>query len=147
VLTAEQNRAIIRRFLEETWNHGNLAVIDEVLAAEYLSHDPAAPSGRFHRPEEFKRFVTTWRNAFPDFRLTVEDLVAEGDRVVDRVSWRGAHRGEILGIAPTGAQETLTEMHIARMVDRKIVERWVASDLLGLLQQLGALPPPDRRGR
>lgn len=139
-MTPEENKALVRRFVEETWNTGNLAIVDDVLPPEYLSHDPAAPNGTLRTREDFKHFVQSWRTAFPDMQVTIEDLIAEGDTVVDRVRWRETDQGEILGIEPTSARVELTEIHVGRVVEGRIVERWVASDLLGLLQQLGACP-------
>jgi predicted ester cyclase len=92
--------------------------------------------------ESFKQFLPMFRTAFPDMSPTVEDMIAEGDKVVDPLTWQGTHQGELMGIPPTGNTVTVTEMHIYRISEGKIVERWGQPDLLGMMQQLGAVPPP-----
>ena len=138
--STEQNKAISRRADEELFNDGNLDVADELFAADFLYHDPT--SGEAWRgPEGVKRYVRMFRTAFPDLRLTVEDQVAEGDNVAYRWTAHGTHRGELLGVAPTGRRVTLTGIAIARVVDGKIREMWENTDALGLMRQLGGLPP------
>ncbi len=87
-----------------------------------------------------------FRAAFPDMRLTVEDMIAEGDRVVDRITWQATHQGELMGVSPSGNSVRVTEMHISRIAEGKIVERWGQPDMLGMMRQLGVIPPPGQGG-
>jgi steroid delta-isomerase-like uncharacterized protein len=136
---SEQNKAVVRRTFEELWNKGNLQLANELFSPNYAHHDPSTPDvGR--GPESEKKRATLYRNAFPDLRLTVEDLVAEGETVVARWSCHGTHKGELDGIAPTGKQITITGVTIARFENGKMVEGWVNWDALGMMQQLGVVP-------
>ncbi len=137
-MSTEQNKAIVRRFTEEGWNQGNLAVFDELLAPNYVAHDPTTT---VHGPEGFKQFYAGYHTAFPDTHLEVEDLIAEGDKVVDRWTATGTHLGPLMGIPPTGKSVRTPGMSISRIVNGKIEESWFNYNLLGLLQQLGAIPP------
>ena len=138
----EQNKVMVRRTCEEIWNRGNLAVIDERFASDYLGHSSAEIQG----PESAKQFAAAMRSAFPDFHYTVEDQIAEGDRVVTRWTARGTHEGEFQGIPPTGKQVTITGIGIFRIANGKIIESWTNADMLGLMQQLGAVPAPGQAG-
>ena len=134
---SEGNKATVRRLIEEVWNKGYMPVADELFAQNYVHHDGSTPDvGR--GPEGEKKRATLYRNAFPDFRLTIEDLVAEGETVVARWSGRGTHKGELNGIAPTGKQINITGVSIARFANNKIAEGWVNWDALGLMQQIQA---------
>ena len=135
---SESNKALLRRDLEEVWNQGNLDAIDELFAADVILHE--APPGALSGAEGVKQVVAGYRAAFPDLHFTIEDLIAEGDRVVNRWSLTGTHKGELMGIPPSGKQVTSTGISIVRIADGKIVEIWGASDQLGLMQQLGAVP-------
>ncbi len=140
-MSAEQNKAVSRRADEELFNRGNLDVADELFAADYVYHD--ATSGQdWHGPEDVKRYARLLRSAFPDLQQTIEDQVAEGDRVAYRWTARGTHRGELMGIAPTGARVAFTGIAIARLAHGRIAEMWESYDALGLLRQLGAVPSP-----
>ena len=138
-MSAEGNKAIVRRFVEEVQNGGNLAVVDEVAAPDYVNHTSQAgvPANR----EGLKQLTAMFRRAFPDGRMTIEDMVAEEDRVATRKTFRGTHRGELMGIPPTGRAVAIQLIDIVRLADGKAVESWNAADDLGLLQQLGALAP------
>jgi predicted ester cyclase len=140
-MSVEANKAVTRRIPLEVFNDGNLGAADEVIAADFTEHVPmpGAPPGL----AGFKQYVTMLRAAFPDLRYTVEDEIGEGDRVVARMTVRGTHRGAFLGVPPTGKRVTWTEMHAGRVVEGKLVEHWGNADMLGLLQQLGAIPGPD----
>jgi predicted ester cyclase len=142
-MSTEQNKINFRRIPEEIFNKGNLALADELFAANYTEHVPLAP-GWPPGLAGFKQFVTVLRAAFPDFHLTVEDMIAEGDRVVGRVTARGTHRGEFMGIPATGKQATWTEIHIGRFAGGKLIEHWANLDQLGMLQQLGVIPMPGQ---
>jgi steroid delta-isomerase-like uncharacterized protein len=136
---SEGNKNILRRLIEEVWNKGNLPVADELLAPTYVNHEPSTPDvGR--GPESEKKRATLYRTAFPDFRLTIEDLTAEGETVTARWSCRGTHKGDLSGIAPTGKQFNISGISIARFASGKMVEGWVNWDALGLMQQLGVVP-------
>ena len=137
----DQNKANALRVPNELFNQGNMAAADEVVAADYVEHAPAPPGLPPGLPG-LKLFVTALRAAFPDFQYTVEDTMAEGDKVVIRLTARGTHKGEFAGIPATGKQATWSEIHICDMADGKLVEHWVAQDQLGLLQQLGVIPAP-----
>jgi steroid delta-isomerase-like uncharacterized protein len=134
---SEENKAIIRRFVEEAFNEGNLDVADEVYAPDFVSHESTGPVGR--DPEYVKQFVGTYRGAFPDGHTTFEDVIAEGDRVAYRWSFRGTHRGELMGIPPTGKEVTITGITVERISGGRIEEEWNNFDRLGLLRQLGVV--------
>ena len=141
-MSPEQNKAIARRIPLEVFNQGNLAVADEVMAADYVEHVTAP--GIPNNLDGFKQFVTALRAAFPDFQYTVEDEIAEGDTVVDRLTARGTQQGPFLGIPATGRQATWSEIHVSRIVGGKLVEHWANLDQLGMLQQLGIIPAPGQ---
>ncbi len=137
---SEQNKALVRRSTEEIWNNGNLALADEIYAANYVAHDPANPPDLGSGPEAVKKLVTMYRTAFPDVQLTIEEIIAEGDQVVTRWTARGTHKGDLMGIAATGKQTTVTGMGITRIAGGKIQEAWGNWDTLGMMQQLGVAP-------
>jgi steroid delta-isomerase-like uncharacterized protein len=134
---SEENKALVRRVIEEGWNKHNLALLDE-LYADCVYYNPA--TGEI-KGEALKQFLASMLAAFPDIRFTIEDLVAEGDKVVTRWSCTVTHQGEFMGLAPTGKQFTKSGIVISRIVEGKVVEERVEFDTLGFFQQLGALPP------
>jgi steroid delta-isomerase-like uncharacterized protein len=138
-MSTEENKAIMRRIFE-VFNTGNLALAEEVLAADIVDHQ--APPGIEPGLAGFKQLVTMFRSAFPDIQMTIEDIMAEGDKVVTRSTMRGTHQGEFMGIPPTGKQFTATSIDIVRFAGGKGVEHWGNSDDLGMLQQLGIIPKP-----
>ncbi|HEV7126024.1 MAG TPA: ester cyclase [Ktedonobacterales bacterium] len=137
---SETNLALVRRYLDEAWNRGNLAVIDELMAPNYVRilPLPAPPLDR----EGQKRRIAGFRTAFPDLHLDVEQLLAQGDLVAFRILIRGTHTGPFQGLAPTGRSITLTATDILRIAGGQVVEHWGNLDELGLLRQLGILPTP-----
>ena len=136
---SEQNKAIVRRLFEELWNKGNLSVAEELYAPNYTHHDPSTPD--FGRgPESERKRATHYRTAFPDLKLTIEDIIAEGETVMARWSCRGTHKGDLSGIAPTGKQFTISGVTIARLTNGKLAEGYVNWEALGLMQQLGVAP-------
>lgn len=140
-MSIEENKAIIRRWLEEGWTNGNLDVADELIDPGFIVHGAggqAVPSG----PAGVKQLVAAWRAGFPDGRMTVDDLIGEGDKVVIRMTWRGTHQGDFYGIAPTNRQVSVTSIGIDRVVNGKIVEGWGEVDMLGMYQQLGVIAAP-----
>jgi steroid delta-isomerase-like uncharacterized protein len=137
-MSSEQNKMIVRRAVEEPWK-GNLDVVDELTAPDYIGHDPANPEP-LRGPEGVKEFISSYRAAFPDARLTVEQQLAEGDLVATRWSGRGTHEGELMGIQPTGKQVTVSGLTISRLKGGRIVEEFQNWDNFGMMQQLGAIP-------
>jgi steroid delta-isomerase-like uncharacterized protein len=136
-VSAEQHKALARRLIEEFINEGNLAVVDELFAPDFVNH-PAPASGSDHR-EAVKQIIVASRAAFPDLHATIEHLVAEGDRLVIHIRVSGTHRGDFLGVPPTGRRATGADsVTILRFAGGKVAERWNVLDSLGLLQQLGA---------
>jgi len=133
-----ENRDLILRYLEE-FNAGNLEAAAACFADDLVGHEP---SRDLHGRDGIMHSLAGFRNAFPDIRVTVEDLVAEGDRVVVRWSFRGTQRGEVLGVAPTGRRVTVTRMIFYRISEGGISEYWGSWDRMGLLQQLDARPQP-----
>jgi steroid delta-isomerase-like uncharacterized protein len=136
-MSAEENRALVRRFYDGVVNKGDLAAADELLAADYMEHSGSRSTpGR----DAFKQFLQTLAIAFPDIRLTIDDMIAENDKVVVRVTVQGTHEGVLFGnIPPTGRTATWRGVDILRISGGKIVERWNCRDLLGMLQQLGVI--------
>ncbi len=142
-MSTEDNKATLRRFFEEVWNRGNLAVIEELLSSNHLFHEPNSLEPIRGR-EGFRQYVMMNRNAFPDVHITIEDLIAEGDKVVNRFTFTGTQTGDLLGIPPTGKRVTVTAIVISHFVAGKIVESCINSDRLGMLQQLGVIPTPGQ---
>lgn len=141
-MSAEENKAVFRRYVEEVGNEGNLGLADEIFDS-YLAHQPDG-SVLERGPEDVKRFMGEFRDAFPDFHTTIEDQIAEGDRVVTRWRMRGTHEGEFRGISPTGNELDITGIGIFRFSDGKVVESWDNFDQLGMMQQLGAIPSSEQ---
>jgi steroid delta-isomerase-like uncharacterized protein len=138
---SEENKALVRRLVAEVWNAGDLDIIDELLAPEWVRHDPAAPE-QLRGPDGFRRFVEMYRSAFPDLRFTVEDQVAEGDRVATRWSAVGTHQEELMGMPPSGNRAEVTGITLERFSGGKFVESWDQYDALGMMRQLGVVPDP-----
>jgi predicted ester cyclase len=126
----EQNKAIVRGYLTEIVNKGNLSAVDTYFSADAIFNS---------RPAKLQlAAVQAVRGAFPDFRLVIEDQIAEGDKVVTRATFSGTHQGEFMGMAPTGKPVKYSGIAIDRIVDGKVVESWHVAETLGLLQQIGA---------
>jgi steroid delta-isomerase-like uncharacterized protein len=136
---SEENKALARRNIEEVFNEGNLATIDELIDPDWVNHDPTNPEG-FRGIEGAKQFVEVYRSAFPDVHITIEEQVAEGDMVATRWTARGTHQGELSGIPASGNQVTVRGMSMDRISGGKIVETWDNYDALGMMQQIGAIP-------
>ncbi len=146
-MSTEDNKAIVRRFIEEGWNQGNVALFDELTAPNWTYHDPSFPNVR--TLEDYKRWTTETRSAFPDMYGTIEDMIAEGDQVVVRGTMRGTNTGDIvtpMHIPATGKQVTVSGMTIVRFAGGKGVEVWNLTDTLGIFQQLGLIPVPGQAG-
>ena len=139
-MSAEANKGVVRRFneaMKQYWRTGNMSLFDEVLAPDFVQHWPGFPPDR----QGYLQMLQMFRAAFPDLEKRAEDMLADGDKVIDRVTVRGTHQGDFMGLPPTGKLMMVTEMHIARVAGGKIVERWGEWDQLGLLQQIGAIHP------
>lgn len=137
---SEENKALIQRWFDEVWNQGNAQVIDELLDEYGVIHGLNDPSGKpVEGIEAFKEFHTQFRGAFPDITVTVDDIIAEGDKVVARCSVRGKHTGEHLGIDATNAPVEFDGIAIVRIKNGKIVEAWNQFDFMEMNKQLGVL--------
>ena len=137
MMSTDDNKALVQRFFEEVINQKNLAVLDQFVSPDAVNH--TVPSGL---PQGLSQFLSLHLTAFPDVQATVEDLLADGDKVVALVSYRGTHQGAFRAISPTGKPITVMGINIFRIVNGKMVEHWGLADRLGALQQLGVVPPP-----
>jgi steroid delta-isomerase-like uncharacterized protein len=146
LMSTEENKAVTRREIEELFNQGgNLDVADEIYAPDYVGHEPTF--GDVRGVEAAKQFAADMRQAFPDLESTIEDQVAEEDKVVTRFRTRGTHQGETEDFGPpTGNRVEVTGITIERFSGGKIVEDWTNFDALGLMQQLGLIPEPEQGG-
>jgi steroid delta-isomerase-like uncharacterized protein len=136
-MSTEDNKAIVRRFFAE-YDRGNLDGAEEILATDFVNHQS---DNTVQNREEFKQLGSAFLMAFPNRQETIEDQVAEGDKVATRLTFTGTHSGELMGIPPTGRQVTFTALTIDRLAGGKIAERWHLFDTLGMMQQLGVIPP------
>ena len=138
---ARDNKALLRRWFEEVWNKGRAEAIDEMFAPDGLAHGLAGGEP-LRGPAHFKQFFHTFKDAFPDIEVVVEDTVAEGDKVAARCTVRGRHHGDTLGFAATKRPVEFTGICIARWRDGQIIEAWNNFDFMTMYQQLGVVPPP-----
>jgi steroid delta-isomerase-like uncharacterized protein len=136
---SEQNKAFVRNLIEEVIGRGNFALVEELVAVDYVGH---SSSPEMNTREGHKQFFVALRHAFPDLQIKIGDQVAEGDKVVTRWTARATQQAEFMGIPPTGKQVVMNGIDIDRIANGKLVECWTRSDDLGLLQQLGAIPAP-----
>src|SRR5687768_8514756 len=146
-MLSETNKTVSRRFFEEIFGKGNLAVADEIIAKDHVNSGPGSIPGLPTGPEGTKQLVTVYRNAFPDIRFTIDEQIAEGDKVMTRWSAHGTHQGELAGIPATGKTSTVTGIVIDRLVNGMIAESWAIFDQFGMLQQLGVIPMPEVAGK
>jgi steroid delta-isomerase-like uncharacterized protein len=139
LMSPEENKAIVRRFVEEAQSRGNISAVDQFLTADFVDHSPffGLPPTR----EGVKQLFTMLRTAFPDLQATIHDQVAERDKVVTRKTFYCTHQGELLGIPATGKQVAIDVIDILQLAGGKITDHWAVVDLLGLMQQLGIIPP------
>jgi predicted ester cyclase len=137
-MSIEENKALVRHFFEG-YNMRDLNIIRESLASEHVQHQPPYPD--VNSLDAFIEGESAWTAAFPDAIITIEDLVAEGDKVAGRVTFRGTHKGDMGDILPTGNRITASGIFISRFHGGKIVETWDSFDYLGFFQQLGVTPP------
>jgi steroid delta-isomerase-like uncharacterized protein len=140
-MSTDQNKALVRQLMEEAFNRGNISLVDESFAPDFVEHEelpPGIPPGR----EGVKQLTTMFRSAFPNFKVTFDDVIAEGDKVVVRSTWSGTHKGEFMGIPPTGKSVSFGVIDIIRIAGGKFVEHWGQMDSMGMMQQLGVIPAP-----
>jgi steroid delta-isomerase-like uncharacterized protein len=139
-MSAEENKALVRRFVDEVQSAGNTDAIDEICSPEFVNH--SAPPGVPSNCEGVKQLTAMFRQAFPDSYFTVEDMMAEGDKVATRKTFHGTHQDEFMGIPPTGRRVNMGLIDIVRIADGRVVEHWSMGDNLGMMQQLGVVPRP-----
>jgi len=139
---SQENKASAARFMEEVVNRGNVSVVDELSGANFVDHQ--APPGVPPTPEGIKSWITSFRAAFPDLHYTLEDSIAEGDRVVQRATAHGTMKGDFMGMPASGKSATWSEIHITRYENGKAVEHWAVVDQLGMLAQLGFAQAPGQ---
>ena len=141
VMSVDANRALIQRLLDEVLTQHNLAALDEIVHPNFVELDPVPGQGPGR--EGLKQWFAMYFAAFPDVRWTLEEQVAEADKVMSRSTWQGTHQGPFLGIPPTGKSIRVAAWTIDRIVDGQLVESRILMDALGMLQQLGAIPTPE----
>jgi len=129
---------IVNRFTDKAWNGGDLDLIDELFAADYVGHDAPRPEP-VQGPEGMKDFLRMYHRAFSDAHITLDDIIVSGDKVVTRWTGRGTHDGDLMGIPPTGTSIMFTGIRVFRVADGKIAEGWVNWDTFGLMRQLGKI--------
>jgi steroid delta-isomerase-like uncharacterized protein len=142
-MSSETNKTLSRRFFEEVFSKGKLAVADEIIVKDQVNSGPGNPPGLLPGLEGTKQLVTMYRNAFPDVHFTIDEQLAEGDKVMTRWTAHGTHQGELAGIPATGKSSTVTGVAVDRIVNGKIAESWGIFDEFGMMQQLGVIPTPE----
>ena len=140
-MSSEESKVIVRRFWG-VWEEGNIDLVDELLAPDYVNHSPATPDQPTD-PEGIKAVVGMFRGAMPDLRVIIEDMIAEGDKVVVRYTIEGTHEGELFGVPPTGQRLSIKSISVERVSDGKIREHWRITDSFDMMQQLGVIPMPE----
>ena len=141
-MSTAQNKAVVRQLIEEVINQNNLSLGEQLMAADIIEHEelpPGIPSGI----EGTKIMFTMLQSAFPDFNATINDLIAEGDKVVVYMTWSGTQHGEWMGMPPSGKPISVSVIDIYRMAGGQIVEHWGMMDSMAMMQQLGAMPAPE----
>jgi steroid delta-isomerase-like uncharacterized protein len=143
-MSTKDLKALLRRFIEE-WNKGKtatMAIIDEICAPNLVYHGSSGEDA--HGLKAYKQFMGEFYDAFPDNHITLDDIVAEGDKVVTRYSLTGTHKGKYAGIPATNKKVTMSVIEIDRVAGGKIIEEWLRFDTLGMMQQLGVVPTPKK---
>ncbi|MDQ4128857.1 MAG: ester cyclase [Actinomycetota bacterium] len=140
-MSAEESKAIVRQFWG-VWEEGNIDLVDELLAPDYVNHSPGIPD-QPAGPEGVKAVVSMFRSGMPDLRVIVEDMIAEDDKVAVRYTLEGTHEGELFGLPPTGRRLSIKSITVERVSEGKIREHWRITDSLDMMQQLGAIPAPE----
>ena len=143
-MSTEVNKAVVRRFMEESFGEGKPELVDELLDPDFVRYDPYIEAGEVRGAQTVKENIVWFHNAFPDLSCTIEEQVAEGEKVVSRWTLRGTHRGEFFGVAGTGNRVEFTGIQIDRFDEEsgKLVEERAEFDLLGALRQMGAVSEP-----
>jgi steroid delta-isomerase-like uncharacterized protein len=136
-LSSERNKALIRRLFDEVLNAGNFGLLDQLIGASYLEHNPVAKQAA--GAAGIRERIQTMRTAFPDLRFVVDELIGEDAIVAARYHWQGTHKGQFLGIAPTGRRLSVRGMDFYRLDDGRVIEHWDVVDEFGMLSQLGDL--------
>lgn len=139
---SEENKAVVRRFVEEVMNAGNLDAADELVAPDHVNHDPTAPEVP-PGPEGVKQLIGMYRAAFPDIHFHTGEMISEGDTVAHRWTFTGTHEGAMMGVEPTGRRVEVMGVEMNRVEGGKITASHTVSDAMGLMQQLGLTPQPE----
>jgi predicted ester cyclase len=143
-MSTEQNKATARRWFTDIIAQGQMEVADEIFAVNHVIHDPhAPPSGWPNGPAGLKMVASVFGSGFRDWEISVEDQIAEGDRVASRWIASAINTGSVMGVPPSGKTVRVTGVNVARFVESKIVESWFNFDMLTLLQQIGVIPEPE----
>lgn len=143
-MPAPTNEALLRRFYDEAFSKGRMSVVDELTDRSFVEHEPPPP-GFKSGVEGLKQFIGAVRTGFPDLTVAVNDMVSHGDKVWARATFTGTHKGSFMNIPPTGKRVSVEVMDVVRFSGGKSVEHWGVFDQLGLLTQLGAIPPPGAK--
>jgi steroid delta-isomerase-like uncharacterized protein len=138
-MTTETNKTLVRRWIEEGWNGHNTALIDTLYLPNVIQHDPSSPVP-VTSSEALKQYVGGFLTAFPDMHFTIDDLLAEGDKVFWRFTAQATQTGPLMGIPPSGKRSATTGMVLFRIAEDRIAEVWVNFDTLGMLQAIGVIP-------
>jgi steroid delta-isomerase-like uncharacterized protein len=142
-MSTEENKAVVRRLLQDVWNRGDLDRLVEIVAPQFIRHGPM-PEDETRGPQGVGALISAYRATYPDLRVTVEDQIAEGSLVVTRWAASGTHRGELMGIAPTGRQIAVPGVIVDRIGAGKIEVEWAYYDAMRMFRQLGVAPPVGR---
>lgn len=137
-MSEEENKAITKGFFEKVWTQGNYEAMEEFTASDIAVHSAWQ---EFTGVAAYKKYILAYRNAFPDVEFTIEEQIACGDKVVDRFTVSGTHKGDLQGFAPTGKRFKVTGIGISKIKNNKMVEIWGVFDALGMMRQIGAIPP------
>ena len=143
-MSTEANKTTARRLVDDLFNNKNYDVIDELFAPDFVEHEeiPGIDLGR----DGVRQATQMFHAAFPDLHVVIQDVLADGDKVVMREQWTGTHQGDFIGLPATGKQVDFSVIDIVRLAEGKLVEHWAVTDMLALLTQLGAIPEPDGAG-
>lgn len=136
-MSIDENKAIVRRFIDEVFVQGRTATVDELLADDFVGHTWPSTG---HPRDDLKAAIGRTSKALTDSRFTIEDMIAEDDRVAVRLTAEATHTGELMGMPPSGKRYSIGEIHIFRIHDGTVVEHWHQYDKLTMMQQLGAMP-------
>ena len=142
--TAEEHRTMFKRWFEELWNKKNYTITQELVHPEFVAHGAGGQDIK-QGPNGVAEMVQVWHKAFPDGHMTMDDIVTEGEYSVIRMTFRGTHMDDFYGVPPSGKLVSATSIGIDRVVDGKIAEGWGELDMLGMMQQMGAIPAPNQQ--